>query len=252
MQNIRPAQRDSKAAHVSGSSNIQYYQNRPRSFGHSDARTYVMDGWQIQILKEASFIKTWDLQEHLRKKIIDGDDPIHTKHLLLVEHCKTLSLGRGEKGENLNQTRDWFKAEGFDVAEVNRGGAVTYHGPGQLVAYPIFHLQHARLGIKDYICLLENTILAFLKHFGLKGHRIEGHPGIYINNQKIGSVGIHVRKFVTIHGLSININPDLDIFSNFTSCGIPGVKMTSVAHEKKTISMDTAYDIFTKSFYRSI
>jgi len=204
-----------------------------------------MSDWCIQILKNQSFVQVWDLQEKLRKDIIAGATQ---KHLLLVEHLPTLSLGKGEKGQNLSFDWSFYQDQGMDVVEVNRGGAVTYHGPGQLVAYPIFHLQNEKMGIKDYICLLENTILAFLKHFELNGHRREGHPGIYIDNKKIGSVGIHVRKFVTIHGLSININPDLKAFSNFTSCGIPDINITSIANEKKTDNMDITYDAFIKSF----
>lgn len=208
-----------------------------------------MTGWKIQTLLGRSHQEVWDLQEKLREELIQGSD---NKHLLLVEHPPTITLGRGEKGQNLHQQQSWFLDNGFDVVTVNRGGEVTYHGPGQLVAYPIFHLQNAKLGIKDYICVLEKAMLTTIAHFELTGHRLEGHPGIYIDGKKIGSVGIHVRKFVTIHGVALNINPDLTHFSQFTPCGIQDIQVTSMVNEGANTSFDEVSKIFQTAFFELV
>ncbi|MEZ4820157.1 MAG: lipoyl(octanoyl) transferase LipB [Bdellovibrionota bacterium] len=201
--------------------------------------------WDVQVLSNMPLQEAWDMQERLRAEIIAGSSQ---RHLLLVEHPHTLTLGRGEKGQNLHQSQQWFTAQGFDVVTLNRGGEVTYHGPGQLVAYPVFDLQQNKLGIKDYVCLLEKSMLDTLAHFGLQGHRLEGHPGIYVDGKKIGSVGIHVRKFVTIHGLALNITTDLNCFSQFTPCGIPNIQMTTLAHEGIATTMTEAISVFQNIF----
>lgn len=170
----------------------------------------------------------WEKQEQHRLAILENRAG---EELWIVEHKPTLSLGRGEKGQNIYLPVEWIVSQGFEVTEVNRGGMVTYHGPGQLVAYPILHLQKHHLGVRDYIHLLEQSMIDTLATYGLVGLRKPGAPGIYIDNRKVGSVGIHVRKGVSIHGLALNVSPNLQHFSLIRPCGLMDMEVTSIERE---------------------
>ncbi|MFH1017029.1 MAG: lipoyl(octanoyl) transferase LipB [Pseudomonadota bacterium] len=196
-------------------------------------------------LGQRPYLKVWDLQEKIRSGIQEGK---LKGHLLLVEHPPTISVGRGEPGTNVLFDHDTLKARGFDVVETNRGGMVTYHGPGQLVAYPVVDLKMFKMGVKAYIHALEETMILMLARFGIEGSRKEGSPGVWVGPKKIGSIGIHVRRQISIHGLALNVLTDLSHFDVITPCGIAGVRMTSIRSEGKDVSLDQAAQVFVEAF----
>jgi lipoyl(octanoyl) transferase len=147
--------------------------------------------------------------------------------LLLLEHPPVYTLGRGADARHLGH------AAGGDVAVVraHRGGQVTYHGPGQLVGYPILGLRGLRTDIRWYLRMLEKALVAALAGWGIPGERVAGQTGVWVAGKKIASIGVAVRRWVTWHGFALNIGADLSGFAPITPCGIAGVEMTSVARE---------------------
>lgn len=202
-----------------------------------------------KIYRDVGLTDMWDLQEKLRDSILSGKA---AGELWLVEHIPTLSLGRAEKGNNLLEAKEFIMDQGLDVAEINRGGAVTYHGPGQIVAYPVIDLKKFNLGIRDYVCKLEQTMIDALKHWNIKADRKKGAPGVYVEeNRKIGSVGIHVRKQVSIHGLALNIDPIMEHFAFIRPCGLDDIEMTSVSDEGHEATWDSALEPFAIAFEKN-
>lgn len=185
------------------------------------------------------------MQEKLRLSLYD--DPSQAM-LLLVEHPRTITLGRGEKGQNLLADVGWLKNAGFDIVETNRGGKITYHGPGQLVAYPVVDLRSLKMGIKDFVHALEQTMIQMLLVHGIQARNKEGWIGTWVDDRKIGSIGIHVRKHVSIHGLALNVCTDLSDFAYITPCGIQDVRMTSLVDLGITITFDGAIPSFVSVF----
>ena len=206
-------------------------------------RSVVWLPWRALGLRP--YVEVWELQETLRKRVLEDGS---VGELLLTEHPPTISLGRGERGMNLLFGRADLGRQGFEVVETNRGGKVTYHGPGQLVAYPVIDLRKFKMGVKQYVAALEETMIRLLSSLGLEAERREGAPGTWVGGKKIGSIGIHVRKQVTIHGLALNIATDLSHFDVITPCGIPGVRMTSVRAEGVSLSMSEADRKFVEMF----
>jgi lipoate-protein ligase B len=187
-------------------------------------------------------------EAHRAQMLTSKVDP----HVFFVEHRPTITLGRGEKGQNLHQSESWFTDHGFDVVRVNRGGMVTYHGPGQLVVYPVIRISDWGWGVKQYIAALEQSMVDVLQHFDIQAARLDQHPGTYVQGQKIGSVGIHVRKYISIHGLALNVHPNLQHFAMLTPCGIASMQATSMEAQGANVSFDqvqAAYmDVFSNLF----
>jgi lipoyl(octanoyl) transferase len=203
----------------------------------------------VKIYREVGLKDMWDLQEAHRAKMLEGKAE---SELWLVEHAPTLSLGRAEKGNNLLQAKEFIEEQGLEVAEINRGGMITYHGPGQIVAYPIIDLKKFNLGIRDYVCKLEQTMIDTLQFWDLTAERKKGAPGVYIDeDRKIGSIGIHVRKQVSIHGLALNIDPIMEHFAFIKPCGLDGIEMTSVYEEGFEASWDSALEPFVVAFEKN-
>jgi lipoate-protein ligase B len=169
--------------------------------------------------------------------------------LILLEHPHVYTIGRlGSKSNLLINQRELKKREIF-VYEVDRGGDITYHGPGQLVAYPIMNLKLLNLRIIDYLRKLEESVIRFFEDFGVNSTRKEGLTGVWVRDKKIASIGIGVKKWVTYHGISININSDLDYFNLINPCGIRKLRMTSLASVLDTrIDMHSAKRTFIESF----
>jgi len=151
--------------------------------------------------------------------------------LLLVEHDPVITLGRGTRETSLPVAPAELRARGHEVVEVERGGDVTWHGPGQLVGYPIVHLEPIRPDLHWYLRTIEAALIAALGTLGLRGRRRDGLTGVWIGDRKVASIGIHVKQWVTFHGFALNVAPDLAAFDAFVPCGIHGVEMTSVARE---------------------
>ncbi len=167
--------------------------------------------------------------------------------LLLLEHPPVYTRGRRSQPAELPMGEDWYRAQGIDIRDTDRGGAVTYHGPGQLVAYPIVSLQPYGDDVYGYVRGLERVMIETLGALGIEAQTIGGLTGVWTAGRrpgngadpasearKIGSIGIHISRGVTTHGLAINVNNDLQPFEWIVSCGIEGARMTSVSRELGT------------------
>ncbi len=151
--------------------------------------------------------------------------------LLLVEHEPVVTLGRGTRPESLPLAPDELRRRGLTVVEVERGGDVTWHGPGQLVGYPILDLQQHRPDLHWYLRQVEETLIRGLARLEIGAERNAGYTGVWTGGRKIASIGIHVRRWVTTHGFALNVTNRLDGFGMIVPCGIQGVEMTSVKGE---------------------
>ena len=176
---------------------------------------------KVQDLKRKNFLDTLQIQESLRNKVLKNNT---NNYLILVEHDHVYTLGKNANSNNiLNST--------CEIIQTQRGGDVTYHGPGQLVAYPIINLKKKKIGVKNYISMIEKLISNILIDYNLEPQILKEETGVWVQDKKIASIGIHVTRGVTMHGLAINVNTDLSYFDNIISCGIQGVKMTSLDKE---------------------
>jgi lipoyl(octanoyl) transferase len=151
--------------------------------------------------------------------------------LLLLEHPPVYTKGRRSQPSELGMGEDWYRMQGIEVCESDRGCAVTYHGPGQLVGYPIVSLQAQRLGVAAYIERMEGLMIESLASWGIPARLRDGLTGVWAGDRKIGSIGVHVRRGITTHGFAVNVNNDLQPFEWIVPCGIEGCRMTSVCRE---------------------
>ncbi|MCB2191145.1 MAG: lipoyl(octanoyl) transferase LipB [Deltaproteobacteria bacterium] len=149
--------------------------------------------------------------------------------LLLLEHEPVLTMGRRAADNDILAPPELLKREGIAVHRVERGGLMTYHGPGQLVAYPLLDLNVMRLGVGDLVRALERTLLATLADLGVEGNLHEGHPGAWYGDKKLASIGVAVKRGISMHGLALNLDPNLEHFNLINPCGLTGASpMTSV------------------------
>jgi lipoyl(octanoyl) transferase len=164
------------------------------------------------------------LQESLVSEKIAGDQG---NHLLLLEHEAVYTMGRTRDESSLREET----LLPHPVHRINRGGQATYHGPGQLVGYPVLDLKLFKRDLHAYLRFLEDVLITLLDHHGVKGKRIDGKTGVWVGTRKIASLGVGVRKWISMHGFAINICGDLTPFQHITPCGLPGVQMTSLEAE---------------------
>jgi len=161
--------------------------------------------------------------------------------VLIVEHPPVITLGARQSANRLLVDPDELRRRGIDVVEIRRGGGATAHNPGQLVFYPIVHLQRLGLSASEYVRTLEAIGIDLLARAGVTAERRKGFPGLWTGGRKIASVGVRVRRFVTYHGMAINICNDLRLFDAMVPCGLDGVEMTSVKKETgRPCDMDAA------------
>ena len=185
------------------------------------------------------YADTLELQRALCRLRMSGE--LGHDLLLLVEHEPVVTLGRGTRPASLPLDPVELRRRGLEVAEVERGGDVTYHGPGQLVGYPILQLQEHRPDLHWYLRQLEATLIDALAGLGLAAERRPGFTGVWTSGRKIASIGIHVKQWVTFHGFALNVRTDLRPFDLIVPCGIEGVRMTSVAQELGRSGDDTLW-----------
>lgn len=188
------------------------------------------------------------LQRDLVARRINGG--LSSDLLLLVEHEPVVTLGRGTRPESLPIARQEIERRGVQWYEVERGGDVTYHNPGQLVGYPILDLQRHRQDLHWYLRQLEAVLIDGLAGLGIAAERNPGYTGVWTKGRKIASIGVHVRRWVTFHGFALNVLNDLSGFDLIVPCGIPGVEMTSVARELGAASWGTTRDAVVAAFGR--
>lgn len=148
--------------------------------------------------------------------------------LFVVEHQPVITLGRNFQPSSLLRSREHIERLGISVCEVDRGGDATYHGPGQLVAYPILDLNQWKPSIKWYLRALEDVIVAVLARYSLRGERFEGYTGVWVGGAKVAAIGIGLHNWVTFHGIAINVDPNMAHFDLIVPCGIPDKPITSL------------------------
>jgi lipoyl(octanoyl) transferase len=170
------------------------------------------------------------LQRAVAAMRISGEVPEDV--LLLLEHPPVVTLGRSSKTAHLVSSPGFLASRGVDVFEVERGGDVTFHGPGQLVGYPIFDLKRHRQDLHWYLRQVEEALIVAVAELGVVAERRAGYTGVWTNGRKLASIGVHMREWVTWHGFALNVTTDLSYFDLIVPCGIHGVTMTSLALEK--------------------
>lgn len=178
-------------------------------------------------LNTMNYEQCLQLQRDVHRARVQGRVP---DTLLLVEHPHVLTFGRRAREENVLVPESALEKMGVSCVHIERGGDVTYHGPGQLIAYPIFALEKNGIAILEFVERLEEVMIQVLKDFGILGERNEKNRGVWVGDRKIGFVGIAVRKGISFHGLALNVNTDLDFFQIIHPCGLKNVQVTSMAY----------------------
>jgi lipoate-protein ligase B len=167
----------------------------------------------------------------------------------LLEHPHVITNGRNASNESLLGDPSHLGERGITFVHTDRGGDITYHGPGQLVGYPIFKLEQARRDVRKYALDMETALLDTLALHGIAGHRREQYRGVWTKERKIASIGLRISRWVTSHGFALNVNTDLSYFSLIRPCGIPGCEMTSMEQELRSIiDMNDVKRSVTKCF----
>jgi len=218
---------------------------------------------EVQDLGLKDYKETWDYQEQVFKEILDlkirnrrEDLNLETpNYLLMVEHPHVYTLGKSGDLENLLLSEAQLKAKNASFYKINRGGDITYHGPGQLVGYPILDLENFFTDIHKYLRILEETIILTLQEYGLKPQRSKGETGVWLDvdtpfARKICAMGVRASRWVTMHGFALNVNADLGYFDNIIPCGIKGKAVTSLNVElgQKEVSMKEVEEKVLKHF----
>jgi lipoyl(octanoyl) transferase len=191
--------------------------------------------------------EAFDLQKRLERLRASNEVP---DLLLLLEHPPVYTRGRRSTSDELPMGEDWYRAQGIDVADTDRGGRVTYHGPGQLVGYPIMSLRAYGDDVHDFIRRMERTIVGAVGEYGIEAGMIEGLTGVWTEERrKIASIGVHVSRGTTTHGFAINVNNDLQPFEWIVPCGIDHCQMSSVTRETgREQNMDEFIDVVVRQF----
>lgn len=183
---------------------------------------------QVEQLGRRPYGEVLDLQRAIAAERIAGTRP---DTLLLVEHDPVVTLGRSTKAGNLLANGDLLKARGVELFDIERGGDVTFHGPGQLVGYPIIDLAQHKQDLHWYLRQLEQVLMDALATFGIETQRVPQYTGVWVGDRKVASIGVHARSWVTWHGFALNVSTDLSYFDLMVPCGISGVTMTSIQRE---------------------
>ncbi|MBD1372988.1 lipoyl(octanoyl) transferase LipB [Hazenella sp. IB182357] len=211
--------------------------------------------FDVQKLGLTDYRKAWELQKELIHKVDQGDIP---DQFVLLEHPHTLTCGRGSHQENLLLSVDEYQANGIEVIDIDRGGDVTYHGPGQLVGYPIFKLYDAKKGAHGYLRDLEEVIIETIAKWGIKGARRTPYTGVWVGDRKIAAIGVkfnhgrYHQGYITSHGCALNVNTDLSYFNMIVPCGIKEYGVTSMqeilgeAVEMEDVINELTRQAFTK------
>jgi lipoyl(octanoyl) transferase len=199
---------------------------------------------KVQHLGLIDYKEAWDLQESLLKEAVDlkienrkqNTAVLPAQYLLFCEHPHVYTLGKSGAAENLLLDQAHLDQIDAQFFKINRGGDITYHGPGQLVMYPILDLEQFFTDIHKYMRFLEEAVIATLAHFGIKATRFEGLTGVWLdpegsNARKICAMGVKCSRWITMHGIALNVNPDLSYFGNIVPCGIQDKAVTSMSAE---------------------
>ncbi|PPT48415.1 lipoyl(octanoyl) transferase LipB [Xanthomonas arboricola] len=173
---------------------------------------------QLRDLGRQAYAPVWRAMQ----RFTDARDEATADEVWVVEHAPVFTLGQAGKPEHVLAPGE------IPVLQVDRGGQVTYHGPGQLVVYPLLDLRRLKIGVRDYVCKIEQALIDTLDEWNIVAERREGAPGVYVGGAKIAALGIRVRRGCTFHGLSFNVAMDLEPFHRINPCGYQGLQVTSV------------------------
>ncbi|PPU47511.1 octanoyltransferase [Xanthomonas arboricola] len=173
---------------------------------------------QLRDLGQQAYAPVWRAMQ----RFTDARDAATADEVWVVEHAPVFTLGQAGKPEHVLAPGE------IPVLQVDRGGQVTYHGPGQLVVYPLLDLRRLKIGVRDYVCKIEQALIDTLDEWNIVAERREGAPGVYVGGAKIAALGIRVRRGCTFHGLSFNVAMDLEPFHRINPCGYQGLQVTSV------------------------
>ncbi len=188
--------------------------------------------------------QAWDYQQKKADELINADEK--TNYLIFCEHPHVYTLGKSGKPNNLLINDEFLKKIKASFFKTNRGGDITYHGPGQIVAYPIFDLNYLKIGVKNHVHKIEEAVIKTLAEYNIKSERLEGATGVWIDTnkpdktRKICAIGVRVTKFVTMHGLALNVNTDLNYFKHINPCGYIDKSITSLGAELN-VNVDTKH-----------
>jgi len=206
----------------------------------------------VKDLGLVDYKEAWDYQENIFQEILniksanrkdEANSQPTPNYFLFVEHPHVYTLGKSGHMENLLLSEEQLKAKGATFYKINRGGDITYHGPGQIVGYPIFDLDNFFTDIHKYLRFLEEAIILTLAEYGLKGMRSEGETGVWLDvgtpfARKICAMGVRASRWVTMHGFALNVNSDLGYFDNIIPCGIRGKAVASLNVELGVETID--------------
>jgi len=198
--------------------------------------SYSLQPGRVLALPRLPFAEAWELQQSLVSQRLENRCP---DTLVLTEHEPVITLGRTTKPEHWELRWPELQDKGIDLHQTGRGGSVTYHGPGQMIGYPILRLRNFCPGPKAYVQQLEEVLIRTLAEWGIVGCRHESFRGVWVKTsatcmEKIASIGVRISRGVTMHGFALNVNVDLTPFSLLAPCGIAGCTMTSMARELET------------------
>ena len=206
----------------------------------------------VQCLGLMPYNAAWQLQQELVRQVLA--DKIGNQ-LLLLEHPHTITLGRGSNSEHILTSAESLNRVGIEVAEIDRGGDVTYHGPGQLIGYPIFKIERAKVDPHQYLRALEEVLIEALNELGFKAQRDPKYTGVWIDEQKVAAIGVKFNRgpagYVTSHGFALNVNTDLSFFKYIVPCGISEYGVTSLAElREERIDIVNVEQPIIKSFQK--
>ncbi len=219
----------------------------------------------FQEMGRKDYKECWDYQEQLHKEVMDIKlqnkslpqceqlDPLN--YLLFVEHPHVYTLGKSGDQQNMLMNAIQLQAKDATFHKIDRGGDITYHGPGQLVAYPILDLELFGLGVKAYVEKMEEVIINTIARYGLEGHRLKGATGVWLDpdvpgkTRKICAIGIKVSRYISMHGFAFNINTDINYFNYINPCGFVDKGVTSLQKELgREMDMDEVKAIVKEEF----
>ncbi len=184
----------------------------------------IKEPLEVVDLGQVDYSEAYRLQEHfIERSWSEGVDT-----LLFCEHYPVITIGRNGSEQDILVSSDFLKEYGISVLKVNRGGALTYHGPGQIVFYPLLNLRKYKQDIRWYLRRLEDVVIDFLSRYNLNGRRRAGYTGVWLDGKKVASIGVGFRRWISFHGVAVNINIDLTPFSYIRPCGLNGDEITSL------------------------
>lgn len=203
--------------------------------------------WLFCEFVKIDYLRALDLQRGLVKA--KNEKRLREDLLLLLEHPQVFTLGRRGGKENLTVSEAFLEERSIPLVQIERGGNITYHGPGQLVAYPIVDLSRRKLAVTDFVDGLESVMIRIAADFGVSAARDARNRGVWVGDAKLGSIGINIRHGVSFHGLALNVDADLTPFSWINPCGLSGVGITSLAHASdRRVTMKKARDSAREHF----